>query len=1206
MRRSQRQQLVQIQSTEEGPPIQLGSVSIGVNVGSVPTTDSCIYLPCQINENKFCSALIDSGAQTSCVIGEDLAQTLTNCPKLPLPRPRRCYGFSGAYSTVTHYVHVKITVGGRHEENIPAFIVPKLRKEVILGIPWLRHHEPKISWGSSLVLFSAERCLKSCLRPNHCQPLQIQGGPDPVSCHAIPKLTESPESKIQLNAVKTKEDIEKALLTKPPPDLSKLPEYLKNHHRLFSEEKANELPPHRPGVDHDIILTEGAQPPCSRMYGMSQDELKVLQKYIKDNLAKGYIRPSSSSAASPGLFQKKPSGGLRFCVDYRKLNDVTIKDRTAMPLTKETFERLSKAKYFTKVDVVAAYNKIRIAKGKEWMTAFRTRYGLYEYLVMPFGMSNAPSTFNRYVTSVLGLEILDSYATHWSDDILIYSETLEEHQRHVKEVFRRLEEAGLFLDIEKCQFGVSKVDFLGFILEAGKGISLSPKKIEAVRNWKTPTSVKEVRGFLGFVNYFRRFIEGFSKIAAPLTSLTNKQSTFSWSTQAEEAFQRLKELTTADPVLALFDPTKPCHVFTDASDYASGAILKQPDDRGAQKPVAYFSAKHIDAELRYHAHDKELLAIIKALKEWRAELQGAEHPIKIHSDHKNLGYFMTAQTLNYRQARWQEFLSRFNFRICYVPGKSNGAADALSRRAQDQDDRADSPVVLIPPESIEILLEEEPTTIPEQIKAAYANAPDTDLARQISFALENNQRKHSTVTLADCSLKDNLVYHQNRLWIPNDQDLRRRIIEEHHCGPLLGHTGVSETYRKVNSEYYWPLSIQDIKRFIRNCHTCQRTKSSRKTAGQLLPLPVPQQRWQDITMDYITDLPSANKDSLCPGATSILVIVDRLSKEKHLVPCKSMNTGYLARVFIRDVIRLHGLPQSIVTDRGSQFLSKPWTEACRILGIKQSPTSAFHPQSDGQSERSNQDIERQLRGLVNNSQDDWVDWLPVVEFAMNSASCSSTKMTPFFANKGFEPRCTIKSTKPPPATSPQSVDAPLAAVLKDLQSQLEVSRQLMSDSANRGRTTHDNYQPGDLVWLSTSNLRAKRPCAKLSEKWIGPFPVEKIINARAYRLTLPSWTRVHPVFHCSLLRPATSDPLQGQTQTNDQPGPVADEEWEVEEIEDLVRRGRGWRYIVKWVGWGREWNTEEPLEHVEDTEALDRFESRTGKLHPKTARRPRS
>ncbi|KAI0993387.1 Transposon Tf2-6 polyprotein [Podosphaera aphanis] len=424
-----------------------------------------------------------------------------------------------------------------------------------------------------------------------------------------------------------------------------------------------------------------AGPEASLSRGSLQ-ELTALREWLQENLKKGFIRPSTSPCASPVLFVKKPGGSLRLCMDYRSLNSITVKNRYPIPLISETLDRLSKARFFTKVDVISAFNRIRIAKGDEWKTAFRTRYGLFESLVMPFGLTNAPSTFQSYINSTLQ-EHLDVFCTAYLDDVLIYSNSRHEHRQHVNLVLDKLQNAGLQLDLKKCQFESEEVKYLGLIISR-RGIEMDPVKIECIKSWKTPSCVKDVQAFLGFANFYRRFIRGFSSVALPLTQLTKKNVTWSWSSQAEIAFQALKNSFTKAPILLHFDPDRKCVVEVDSSDWAHGGILSQFDNNNILHPVAYFSGRLTPAQVNYQIYDKELLAIVTAFEHWRPELQGSPEPISVISDHKNLEYFMSTKTLNRRQARWSEFLSRFNFVITYRPGKLGGKPDALTRRSEDR------------------------------------------------------------------------------------------------------------------------------------------------------------------------------------------------------------------------------------------------------------------------------------------------------------------------------------------------------------------------------------------------------------------------------------------------------------------------------------------------------------------------------------------
>ena len=354
---------------------------------------------------------------------------------------------------------------------------------------------------------------------------------------------------------------------------------------------------------------------------MSQNELMVLRKYLDENLSKGFIRASTSPVASPVIFVRKPGGGLRFCVDYRALNAITVKNRYPIPLIQETLNRLSKAKYYTKLDIISAFNRLRIAKGDEWLTAFRTRYGLFEYLVMPFGLANAPSTFQHYVNDTLR-PYLDVFCTAYIDDILIYSDNLSEHRKHVELVLQALRDAGLQLDIDKCEFHKTEVLYLGLIISTS-GIRMDPKKIEAVLQWEAPKNLKDIRAFLGFANFYRRFIDSFSQLAKPLVRLTRKDTKFLFDKDCQKAFDTLKQAFTSAPVLRHFDPDLPCTVEADSSDYAMGGILSQPDTDGNLRPVAYFSKRLNPAECNYEIYDKELLAIIRCFEQWRLELEGA-------------------------------------------------------------------------------------------------------------------------------------------------------------------------------------------------------------------------------------------------------------------------------------------------------------------------------------------------------------------------------------------------------------------------------------------------------------------------------------------------------------------------------------------------------------------------------------------------------
>jgi hypothetical protein len=461
---------------------------------------------------------------------------------------------------------------------------------------------------------------------------------------------------------------------------------------VFEDQPIGTLPPHRT-YDHSIPTEEGKEVPFGPLYKLAPAELEELQKYLEDNLKKGFIRRSTSPAGAPVLFVKKKDGSLRLCVDYRKLNDISIKNRCPLPLIDETLDQLQGAEIFTKLDAKGAYNLIRIAKGDEWKTAFRTRYGHYEYLVMPFGLTNAPATFQAYINDVLKKQ-LDHFVVVYLDDILIYSKNYKEHLQHVKVVLKQLREAKIQLKLSKCVFHAKEVEFLGFIVNKD-GVKMDGNKVRSVLEWKSPRTVKEIQSFLGFANFYRRFIKGFSKIVAPITRLLKKEVKFDWNEEAEQAFQQLKIAFTSDPILTHFEEKRTCVIETDASDTALGAVCSQ-EHEGVLHPVAFYSRSLTPAERNYHVHDKELLAIVEALQHWRHYTVYSKEKTRIFTDHKNLLYFTNRQRWNARQMRWSHILNDYNYEIIYRPGASNRVADALSRQPQDKvNNREDEEISLL-------------------------------------------------------------------------------------------------------------------------------------------------------------------------------------------------------------------------------------------------------------------------------------------------------------------------------------------------------------------------------------------------------------------------------------------------------------------------------------------------------------------------------
>ena len=642
-----------------------------------------------IDRQKLIPAWIDNGSEAYASVNDNLVRRL-GLPRIQIPK-RPLEGVAATHNgSISEVTYFSIDIEGHTQERIYAYIIPDQREKLILGMPWIRAeaamYDPRLD--ELYIHSSGVSAKRSGWQKKFEGPRPFAVAAAAMSAHIRRAKKDRAENSVTIFAASL-QDIEKALKKKSrTPPLEKLPERYREFLELFEDDDGSQLPPYRQGIDMEIKLEcdqqgKEKEAPWGPLYSMSRDELLVLRKTLLELLDKGFIRVSHSPAGAPVLFARKPGGGLRFCVDYRALNAVTVKDRYPLPLIKETLRQLSSAKWFTKLDVRAAFHRIRMKKGEEWKTAFRTRYGLYEWLVTPFGLAGGPACFQRFINWVLR-DLLDDYVVAYVDDILIYSNgSLENHHAKVKEVLQRLHKAGLRLDIDKCEFDVTTVKYLGYIITAGEDIRMDPGKVAAIRDWQSPRSVKGVRSFLGFANFYRDFIPQMSELVRPLTDLTRKDCTFRWTVRAEQAFQLVKKLFTSEPFLIAWDPDHDTRVETDASGYCIGGVLSQKTEGKEYRPVAYYSRKMTSAECNYSIHDKELLAVFAATKEWHSELKGTTK-FEVVTDHKNLEYFKKKQRLSERQVRWMEHLEGLPpFYITHRPGRLNAASHALSRREQD-------------------------------------------------------------------------------------------------------------------------------------------------------------------------------------------------------------------------------------------------------------------------------------------------------------------------------------------------------------------------------------------------------------------------------------------------------------------------------------------------------------------------------------------
>jgi hypothetical protein len=847
----------------------------------------------------------------------------------------------------------------------------------------------------------------------------------------------------------------------------------------------------------------------------------------------------------------------------------------------DLLDKLHGATCFSGLDLMSGYHQIRIAPDDQEKTAMRTPFGLYKWKVLCFGLVNAPAVFVQMMDSVFRNAGLHKYVVVYLDDILVFSKTPEEHLQHLESVLQTLSEHKLYANFEKCSFNNPEVEYLGHVVSV-EGIKPDPKKVHAVLSWPVPTSKKELRSFLGLTQYFRKFIQGYSKIAAPLNALLKDSVDWrhagTWTPECTAAFHTLKKHLTEAPVLATPDFTQPFEVVCDASILAVGAVLLQ-----GGRPVAFESRKLTGAEYNYSTSEQELLAVVHALKVWRCYLEGVKFTVV--TDHHPNTYFSNLVNLSRRQARWSEFLQQFDFEWQYRPGRVN-VADPLSRLTDAVDCSDPSAVAVVGASgSITHATEGDPSSPSSVIPPLLQRIAD-GYHQDSWFSDESNTRP--------LTFHEGLWYKDGLIVVPSQEALKTEILHEAHDSVYAGHFGFHKTLKLITRHYWWPHIKQYVATYIKGCVSCQANKSAHSLPhGKLQPLPIPDGKWHTVTVDFVTHLPET-----AAGHTAICVFCDKLTKMVHLVPTHDQATAHqTAHMFLQHVWRLHGLPARVISDRGPQFDSALFRDIMQSLQVTQAMSSAYHPETDGQTERVNRVMQEVLRHYVNPLQTDWDQWLPCVEFAINNSVHSGTKETPFFLNYGIHPSTPLSMQTPAQRAArsrlPAAVKftADMTAALDRAKRCLQAAQDRMKAQADRQRSDLE-LSVGDLVWLDSKNIAVQHTGSrKLMPRRLGPFKVVSRIGAVAYKLEFPpTMQRLHPVFHVSLLTPYVDG---GRTQPPPAPVILANDdlEFEVEAVlgHRYVGRSNKLQYLIKFQGYGHEHNEWLPVSHLNCPDLLHEY-----------------
>ncbi|KAJ1597804.1 hypothetical protein NDA14_004402 [Ustilago hordei] len=922
---------------------------------------------------------------------------------------------------------MQVSIGTHNLGVVEASVADTADYDLILGFTELRRLKPTIQWDTGQLEFKTQEQDRPPRRPPEAAragDLTMRRptlhGNEFVSAERILRaaledgpigfmlLEEPPSSLPAFGFVPTGADkgVEMEVEVDKVVTAADIPKPYQHLRDVFDEVEADKLPHH---TEHDLHLEliEGGKPPQGPLYLKGPKEMSELRRYLDENLEKGFIRPSKSPARSPVLFVPKKDGGLRLCVDYRGLNEITVKNRAPLPLIEEQLFLLRKARIYTKLDLRAAYNLIRIAKGDEWKTAFGTQLGLYEYLVMPFGLANAPAHFQSFINDIFR-DIIGIYVVVYLDDFLIFSDTEEAHVKHVTEVLTRLRSNRLFAKLSKCEFHTKTVEFLGYIIKP-TGIEMDPEKV------RTPTLLR---------------------IAKPLTALVKpieRFKKFELPEEAQQAFHKLIQAFTSAGVLQHFDYHLPTRMETDASDFAIAGVLKQ-EHEGRWHPVAFYSRKMSSAEKNYEIHDKELLAV-------------------------------------------------------YRPGDKGGEPDALTRRTDMQ------PAGEEQDHNVRQLL-------PPRVFKETADHDSLLVAPMISME-----------SIASKGLKD-LV----KIFQPLDQELQ-------------------EIHRKK------PFELKDDLWY------------SGGSAKE--PLATPDRPWGSISLDFIEGLPPSKKyDS--KTYDSILVIVDRLTKFAILAPThKTVTAKQTAVLLYGHMVRLFGYPDHMVSDRGRQFISGAWKAFAEQMGVKHSLSTAYHPQTDGQTERVNQVIEQYLRMYCNYEQNDWANLLDTAAFVYNNTVHNSIGVSPFFACYGWNPKAHPDIPQRLGVNDPGRFEYLMDGKerCKYLQEQI---REAQRRSVNQYNRKHKDieFKVGDMVYINRRNWKTRRPTPKLDTRFAGPYPVQE-------RPTIPSL-------------------------------PDEDLDFEVEALIDKRSHNGTTEYKVLWRGYSEEAASWEPVENLNCPNLIQEYEVSEG------------
>ena len=1048
------------------------------------------------------------------------------------------------------------------------WIVAECRYDVLLGMPWHVASNPLIDYERRIVRVDDDELPFDPFVKEHGPRVRVSN----LGVKKFRKMLRKgkPEG-FQVFQVVVREVPDDLRKVKKGKQDSKVDELLMKYECVFKDELPAGLPPKR-SVEHTIEIEDGAKPPHRSLYQLSPAELAAAKDYVEDLLKKGKIRRSKSPYGAPLFFVKEPDK-LRGVVDYRALNRITKRNNAPIPRSDEMFDRIGGARVFSRLDLKTGFHQIRMKPEDVEKTAFNTKYGQFEYLVMPMGACNAPATFQSLMNDIFH-DCIDDFLCVYIDDLLVFSKDEDSHMRHLEKVLSRLKQHELYVSPKKCAFFEEEMDFLGLLI--GKhGIKVNPKKVEVLKTWPKPDSITDIRSFLGLLQFFRRFIPNFAKIAAPLTDLTKKdRGVHMWDEKCDEAFAALKKSITESPILVCPDWSKPFRGHVDASQTAVGGTLTQLDENGMDRVISFFSKKLSDAEANYSANDRELLGLVRFLERFRCYLEGST--FEIFTDNQVLKHFFTKAKLSRRESRWLEIMGNFGvFPITLKPGKIHVLGDTLSRAPHAEEANLVVNDVEVPYIDFENVISgyEDDQFFGPIVKALKDKWPK-----------EQKQRLKIEKLIPLFKFEGKKLLYMNKVCVP--RKCVSTVLGIAHDSRLAGHFKFAKTMSRL-SNFHWRHKARDVKRYVDGCLVCQQFRdSNQKKLTDPMSLEMPDRRWGALATDFIVKLPKT-KD----GYDAITTWVDRMTRRVHFLKCKGTDTAVeTANAFFSNIFKLHGLPDSIVSDRDPKFTSEFWKRLMQLSGIQLKMSSSRHPQTDGASEIMNRMVENYLRCYCSYHQNNWDELLPAAEFAYNSAVSEDLGMSPFELDLGWIPKSPLDflSGTETPVQSVDEFKEQLKTSLDDAKFSYKVSKARQASEAS-SHYKKPEYVKGSKLWLNktlfTDAYSKSQESEKLGAKRFGPFVVNEVIGRNAVRLELPDHFKIHPVVHVIHTTPFVEQPRDIAQPVEHRPLPVPTIEGDEHVVAEILKhrpRGRGFQFLTLMKGAPRHDATWQPTKDFVD------------------------